>query len=221
MSISYNFLPQTWLWSAAVCYALVLFFAGHRAPWQSLKDESHLHVFLGSCVILMPLWLIKTPILSGLDYHYLGATLLTLMLGWRLAIVGMSIVLAAAVFNGNLDWASYPLNALVMGGVPVAVSHAILRAAERRLPPNFFVYVFVTAYGGAAAALASAILSAITVLWLGGVYTFAQISDKYFPLILLLIVPEAFITGMLIALMVALRPAWVSTFDDKRYLKGR
>ena len=221
MSIPNGLLTGAWYLSAAVIYVLVLFLAVRRAPWHTLKQESQLHVFLGTCVLLMPMWLIKTPILAGIDYHYLGATLLTLMFGWRLAIVGMSVVLAAAVFNGNLDWTAYPLNALVMGGLPVAVSHAVLRASERRLPPNYFIYVFVAAYAGAALAIAGAVLGAVTVLWLSGVYSIVQITDKYFPLIVLLMVPEAFITGMLIALMVALRPSWVGTFDDKRYLKGR
>jgi uncharacterized membrane protein len=214
-------LPDLWHWIAAIVYALLLFAAVRRASWQTMKDESQLHVFLGTCVLLMPLWLIKAPILPGLDYHYLGATLMTLMFGWRLAIVGMSVVLAGAVLNGNLDWASYPLNTLVMGAVPVAVSHAILRAVERWLPPNYFIYVFAAAYGGAALALTGAVLTAVAALWLGGVYSFTQIADKYFPLIVLLVVPEAFITGIVIALLVALRPQWVSTFDDNRYLKGR
>ena len=221
MSIPNGLLTGAWYLSAAVIYVLVLFLAVRRAPWHTLKQESQLHVFLGTCVLLMPMWLIKTPILAGIDYHYLGATLLTLMFGWRLAIVGMSVVLAAAVFNGNLDWTAYPLNALIMGGLPVAVSLAVLRASERRLPPNYFIYVFVAAYAGAALAIAGAVLGAVTVLWLSGVYSIVQITDKYFPLIVLLMVPEAFITGMLIALMVALRPSWVGTFDDKRYLKGR
>jgi uncharacterized membrane protein len=32
---------------------------------------------------------------------------------------------------------------------------------------------------------------------------------------------EAFATGMLITLMVVYRPAWVATFDDRRYLLGK
>jgi len=221
VSIPYSLLPVAWYWIATAVYVLLLAFAAHGAPWRTLKDESQLHVFLGTCVLLMPLWLIKTPILPGLDYHYLGATLMTLMFGWRLAIVGMSVVLAAAVLNGNLDWPGYPFNTLVMGAMPVAVSHAILRAVERWLPPNYFIYVFAAAYGGAALAVLGAVLAAVAVLWLGGVYSFAQIADKYFPLVVLLMVPEAFITGIVIALLVAFRPHWVSTFDDNRYLKGR
>ena len=221
VSIPYSLLPDLWYWIAAVVYALVLFAAAYRAPWRTLKDESQLHVFLGSCVLLMPLWLIKTPILPGLEYHYLGATLMTLMFGWRFAIIGMSVVLAAAVLNGNLDWAGYPLNTLILGGVPVAASHAVLRAVERWLPPNYFIYVFAAAYGGAALAVMGAVLAAVALLWLGGVYSFGQLADKYFPLVVLLMVPEAFITGIVIALLVAFRPHWVSTFDDNRYLKGR
>jgi uncharacterized membrane protein len=221
VSIPYNLLAAPWHWIAAIAYAFVLFVAAYRAPWQSLKDESQLHVFLGTCVLLLPLWLIKTPILPGLDYHYLGATLMTLMFGWRLAVIGMSVVLAVAVVNGNLDWASYPLNMLVMGGVPVAVSHAVLRAVERWLPPNYFVYVFGAAYGGAALALTATVLTAVTILWLGSAYNFTQIANQYFPLILLLAVPEAFITGTVIAGLVAFQPHWVSTFDDDRYIKGR
>ena len=221
MSIPDHMLSSAWYLAAAVIYALVLFLAVRRAPWQSLKNESQLHVYLGACVLLMPLWLIKTPILPGLEYHYLGATLMTLMFGWRLAFVGMSVVLAAALFNGNLDWAAYPLNTLILGGVPVAVSHAVLRAVERWLPPNYFIYVFAAAYGGAAVAVLGAVLTVIAVLWLGGVYGLAPLADKYFPLVVLLMVPEAFITGIVIALLVAFRPHWVSTFDDNRYLKGR
>jgi len=221
VSIPYSLLPVLWHSIAAAVYALVLFAAAYRAPWRTLKDESQLHVFLGSCVLLMPLWLIKTPILPGLEYHYLGATLMTLMFGWRFAIIGMSVVLAAAVLNGNLDWAGYPLNTLILGGVPVAASHAVLRAVERWLPPNYFIYVFAAAYGGAALAVMGAVLAAVALLWLGGVYSFGQLADKYFPLVVLLMVPEAFITGIVIALLVAFRPHWVSTFDDNRYLKGR
>jgi len=171
--------------------------------------------------LLMVLWLIKTPILPGLEYHYLGATLLTLMFGWPLAFVAMSVVIAGAVINGSIDWMSYPLNVLVMGVAPIAVAHAVWRTTERFLPPNFFIFIFVTAYWGAALASAVAVLTGATVLGLAGVYTITQLTDKYLPLLLLLVVPEGFITGTLITMMVVFRPEWVASFDDKRYINGR
>lgn len=221
MNIPYGLLPTAWLWLAAVLYALTLLWCVRRADWARLKASYQLHVYLGSVVALLVLWTIRTPILPGLEYHYLGATLLTLMFGAPLAAIGMSLVLLGSVLNHAADWQSYSLNALVMGIAPIAVTHAVRRAAERRLPPNFFVYVFVCAYFGAAAALLGAGLAASALLWLGDVYTLDRLADIYFPLVPLLVVPEAFITGILIALMVALHPEWVASFDDRRYLKDK
>ncbi len=221
MSIPYGLLADVWYISAALFAVLLLTIAASSAPWHQLRESSRLHLYLGTCVLLMPLWLIKTAILPGLEYHFVGATLLTLMFGWRLALAGMTVLIGSAVVNGNLDWPSYALNLLVMGAVPITVSHAMLRATERWLPANFFIYIFVVAYAGAALAVGCVVLCAVTVLWLGGIYTFAQLGDKLFPLVVLLMVPEAFVTGMLITLMVVFYPGWVGTFDDQRYLRGR
>lgn len=221
MNIPYRLLPDAWLWIAAGIYALMLLWCVWRADWARLKQSEQLHVYLGSCVTLLVLWTIRTPILPGFEYHYLGATLLTLMFGVPLAGVGMSLVLLGTVLNGAADWQSYPFNALVMGFVPIAVSHAVRRAAERWLPPNFFVYVFVCGYFGGAMALLCMGLASAALLWFGDVYSLQQLADIYFPLVPLLVVPEAFITGILIALMVVFRPEWVASFDDKRYLKGK
>jgi uncharacterized membrane protein len=133
----------------------------------------------------------------------------------------MSLVLAASALNGEIDALNYPLNALIMGLIPVMVSHGIFKASERFLPPNFFVYVFLAGYWGAALAMVCAVLAAWAVLWAGGAYSFEILADHYFPLLVLLAIPEGMITGMLIAMMAVFRPAWVSTFDDNRYLKGR
>ncbi|GIX27990.1 MAG: hypothetical protein KatS3mg123_1871 [Burkholderiales bacterium] len=221
MSIPLNLLPAHWYWVATVLYGLLLVHLIRRAPWVRLKDKAKLNAYLGTCVMLMVLWWIKTPLLPGTEYHYLGATLLTLMFGWRLAMAGMSFVLAASALNGEIDALNYPLNALIMGLVPVMVSHGILKASERFLPPNFFVYVFLAGYWGAALAMVCAVLAAWAVLWAGGAYSFAVLADRYFPLLVLLAIPEGMITGMLITMMAVFRPAWVSTFDDNRYLNGR
>lgn len=221
MNIRFELLPAPWYWTAAAFYGILLVHLLRRAPWVRLKDTVQLNAWLGTCVLLMALWSVKTSLLPGVEYHYLGATLLTLMFGWRLAMAGMSLVLAASMLNGAIDPLSYPLNALVMGLIPALVSHAVLKASERFLPPNFFIYVFLPGYWGAALAMACAVLAGWAVLWLGGAYSFDLLADRYLPLLLLLMVPEGMITGMLIALMVVFRPAWVSTFDDERYLKGR
>ncbi len=138
-----------------------------RAPWAHLADERQLHVFLGTSVGLMLLWTVRAETPMGLGYHYLGATLLTLMFGWRLALAAATLVLLAAAANGAITWAALPVNALTLAALPVAVSHAIYRLAERRLPPNYFVYVFVCGYLGAAAAFVASALAACALLALG------------------------------------------------------
>jgi uncharacterized membrane protein len=120
-----------------------------------------------------------------------------------------------------LQWASLPLNIVLMGAVPVAVSWGILRAVERWLPTHLFVYLFVAALFGGAAALLATGLAASALLGAAGVYSFDYLGTEYIPWFLLMGWAEAFTTGAAITLMVVYRPEWVATFDDARYLHGR
>ena len=48
-----------------------------------------------------------------------------------------------------------------------------------------------------------------------------SMGTEYARFLPLMLFPESFITGALITMMVVFRPAWVVSFDDERYLKGR
>lgn len=221
MNYPYDILPEPWHWLAAILYILILILALANAPWHKLGNGKTLHLYLGTCVALMILWGIKANTIPGLEYHYLGATLLTLMFGWQLAYIAVNIILAAIIINGGGDWQSFPMNTLIMGIVPIIVSHIIYKLVEAKLPNHFFIYVFLNAFFGAALALTALIALSACVLMLGGVYTMEQLSSDYFPVIPLMAFPEAFITGALITSMVIMRPNWVSTFSDSRYLNGK
>lgn len=221
MNLSHGILPETWNWIAAILFVLGLAFALRRAPWGYLREERNLHVFLGACVALMLMWTVRGMTIPGLGYHYFGATLLTLMFGWQLAFAAITVVLVGTVFNDVGDWLSLPVNALVMGALPIAVSHFLWRFSERRLPNNYFVYVFVCAYFGAAFAFLAAALAASGLLLVGSHPNAEQLFTDFFPLVFLMAFPEAFITGFIISLLAVYRPAWVRTFADERYLKGK
>ena len=45
--------------------------------------------------------------------------------------------------------------------------------------------------------------------------------QNYMPSGILILFPEAFATGGCMTLAVVYRPAWVVSFDDRRYLHGR
>lgn len=221
MNYPYAMLPGPWLWAMYLIYAVGVIALISTAPWRRLLVNENSHVYLGTCVGLMLLWTIKTDGIPGMEYHFLGATLLTLMVGWQLAIVGINIVMAGVVLSAGGDWQTFPVNALVMGFVPVLVSQLIYYYVDKKLPKNFFVYVFLSAFFGAALAVAVAILSASELLILSGVHGLKALALEFLPYTPLMMFPEAFITGMLITIFVVLRPSWVSTFDDNRYLKGK
>lgn len=219
MNLPGDLLPEAWYWAGHGLFGLVLLHVLRSAPWRRLKDSGRLHLWLGTIVFLMVLWSIKAGIKPGLNFHLLGATLLTLMFGPGLAVTGMTLVLLGTTVSGMGGAFSFSLNALLMGVVPVALSHALYRTVDKFLPPHFFVYIFVAAFFGGALAMASCGLAVTGVLATSGAYSLAYLVREYLPYYILLAWGEALLTGMALTLMVVYRPGWVSTFDDTRYLR--
>lgn len=56
---------------------------------------------------------------------------------------------------------------------------------------------------------------------LSGTYPLDYLLEEYLPYFFLISFSEAFITGMLITMMVIYKPEWVATFDDRRYLQNK
>ena len=220
MNIVSSHIPSHWLWLFWLGSALVGGLVAWRARWSRLADPRDLNVFLGAIVVVLALWLIKTGIKPGLNFHMLGATALTLMFRPLFALFGLALVVAAiTLWQG--EYAAFAPNLLIMGGVPVAVSWAIYRFVDRRLPNNLFVYVFLNAFFGAAAAISAVGLVSTGFAALSGAYKLAYLLDQYLPYYLLMAWAEAFTTGMIVTLMVVYRPEWVATFDDQRYLEDK
>lgn len=221
MNLPGDLLPQAWYWTGHGLFVLVLLHVLRAAPWPRLKDSLRLNLWLGTAVSLMLLWSIKTGIKPGLSFHLLGATLFTLMFGPELAVAGMTLVLAGATLYGMGGVFGFSLNALLMGVVPVAVSHAVYRIVDKFLPRHFFVYIFVTAFFGAALVMAVCGLAVTGVMAASGVYGFSYLMREYLPYYILLAWGEALLTGMAVTIMVVYQPGWVCTFDDARYLRNK
>jgi uncharacterized membrane protein len=214
-------LPQAWYWLGWLLFVPSLLLTARRAPWRRLADPALLNAWLGTIVCVMLLWQIAAGIQPGLNFHFLGATLFTLMAGPRLALVGLTLVLAAVTAWSGSGWHSFGLNGITMAAIPVALSYALYRLIESRLPNNFFVYVFLTAFAGAAIAVAAVGLATTFLLAEAGAYPSGQLFGLYLPYYLLLAWSEALFTGMVITLFVVYKPEWVATFDDGRYLQNK
>lgn len=218
MNIPAGMLDQTWIWGSLAIYALVWLAVLRTTQWRRLLDNSLSHGFLGACVLLLVLWHIEVRQFPGLNYHYLGATLLTLMFRWQLAFVGMNLILAGMVLNGEAHWQTLPINSLTMGLIPILTSYGLFRLIDSKLPNHLFVYIFLNAFFGAAITVATAVIVTSLLLASAGVYHFDFLWKNYLPFLPLMMFPESFITGMLTTLGVVFYPQWVLTFDDAKYL---
>ncbi len=220
MNLISSNIPAHWQWLLWLIGALIGGLVAWRARWSMMANQRNLNVFLGATLVVLALWLIQTGIKPGLNFHLLGATVLTLMFRPLFALFGLALVLAAiTLWHGQ--YAAFAPNLLIMGVVPVAVSWAIFRFVDRRLPNHLFIYVFLNAFFGAALAIFAVGCVSTGFVALSGVYPLHYLLDEYLPYYLLMAWSEAFLTGMLVTLMVVYKPEWVATFDDKRYLEGK
>ncbi len=191
-----------------------------RAPWWRLRKPEDANVLFGATVLVALLWTMKAGFISALSLHLIGATVLTLMFGWAFAVLALVIVLVIGVLNGHGSWGGLPFNAIALAFVPVLISHALFRFVDRRLPNHFFIYIFVCAFFGAALAMAGAITAATLMHWLSDTHSLAYLRYNFYGYALLIMFPEAFLSGMFMTLFVLYRPQWVSSFDDARYLRN-
>lgn len=210
-------IPVAWLWGLWSLAAFLGILIARRAGWNMLRDGANLNVFLAATVAVLGLWLIKTGIKPGLNFHLLGATALTLMFRPLFALLAIALTTAAiTLWQG--EYAAFAANWLIMGAIPVGVSWALFRFIDRKLPNHLFIYVFLNGFFGGALAVMAVGLASTGFAALAGAYPLGYLLDEYLPYYLLMAWSEAFATGMLITVMVVYKPEWVATFDDHRYL---
>ncbi len=217
MNLVVSNIPPHWLWALWALAAALLLLIVRRAGWNMLADSTNLNIFLAATVCVLGLWLIKTGIKPGLNFHLIGATALTLMFRPLFALFSLALLTAAiSIWHG--EYAAFAANWLIMGGVPVAVSWLIYRLVDSKLPNHLFIYIFINAFFGAAIAIIAVGLASTGFIALAEAYPLKYLLEEYLPYFFLIAFSEAFITGMLITMMVIYKPEWIATFDDKRYL---
>jgi uncharacterized membrane protein len=192
-----------------------------RAPWSRFGSSEAAHVWYGSIVALTLLWYMRASLADGFAFHLLGAAAFTLMSGGPLALVGGAVVVALTTLTRDVPVANAALVWLIEIVLPAGVVLAVLAVVERRMPPNFFVYIFIAAFFGAGLAFGVAGITAAAVLVGGAEMPADVVFGDYVPYLIYLAFAESTLTGMVLTLAVVYRPQWVATFDDERYLRGR
>lgn len=220
MNIPPELLPGFWLWVANALLGGLLAVAVTRAPWGWLAGRS-VHAYLGTIVGLLLIWTLRASVDPGLGFHFLGATLLTLMFGWELALIAVGLVCLGIAVNLGGGWTAVSVNVLVEGVVPILFTLGALKVAQRYLPHHLFIYIFVNGFFASAfAVLLSGVANAL-LLGAAGAYSLEHLQSEYLAFLPLLMFSEAWLTGMLVALLVVYRPQWIHTFDDETYLRSR
>ena len=222
LHIPANLLPVPLMWLGNIFMLVLVFLAIRKSSFtELLNNKPSQHVYFGAMVALLVLWKIKAGISPGLGFHHLGATMFTLMFGWPLALLGLSTVMVASTLLQHNEVVSLGVNGLLSVAIPVFVSYGILRLSQKRLPDNYFIYIYVVAFFGAGLAVAASRLTAIALLSLVQAYPDSQLVSESLVYLPLFMFPEAFITGFLTSAFVIYRPDWVMTFDDERYLVNK
>ncbi len=204
-------------WIAAVA---LLALAIWNRPFVRLQDATLQHVWLALITAITVLWASNAWLEDGLVMHLLGATLLVTLFDWTLALVAMGAVTAIAAIIFDAPWQGIGLTYLVYGALPVAVSALLQRAAIAWLPHN--LASFIAGQGVVSPALSivsvAAAAAGVQLALAGG--TPIVIPPGYLLNTALLALGEAWFTGTATALIAVYRPAWVTTFDVRRYRLG-
>ena len=116
-------------------------------------------------------------------------------------------------------WRNTGANILLLAVVPCWLSDLLLKKTQQYLPHHMFIYLFGNGFFGALLVNASAGLC--TVLLRHLLFPGAALPTDAVAYMLLLAWGEAFLVGFLVTIFAVYRPAWLQTFDDNLYLRGK
>ncbi len=221
MNLPAELFSTGWHWMAALISLLAIAHLIHSVNWKALAGSARFNLLFGFAVSLTVAWSLKAGVLPGLNLHLLGAMAATLALGPRLAIVALALALTGITLNGELDFASWPVNFVLMCLCPVLFAQSFTRITERFLPAHFFVFIFVVAFFGSALTIVASGVLASATLAVAGAYSTELLMSDYLPYFILIGFSEAWISGAVITLLVVYKPEWVAAFDDRKYLLGK
>ncbi|HZJ93094.1 MAG TPA: energy-coupling factor ABC transporter permease [Thiopseudomonas sp.] len=214
-------LNETTLFWSWLLYGPILLYAIWRAPWVELfSDNRRQHLLFGTVFVLCILWLVRRDFPSGLSFHFIGMTAVTLLLDWPLAILAGFIAQLALLALGKQELSVLGVNGMLLIILPVFIAHCCARGIERLQPENLFMYIFFSGFFPAALTAALCIMSGTLLLWSSGIYELPSELGDFLGMILLVSFPEAFINGMAVTAFVVFKPEWLETFNYSRYLQA-
>lgn len=193
--------------------------AALTAPWRALfAVPARQHMLFGGTLALLLLRLGTIELADGLRVHLLGITSLTMIVGWRFAVLGASAVLLVQLLVSGLPLAAAPAAWLFGVGLPATISRGIVSALRRQGFRNLFAYLLGAGFGGGLTCVLGIAVTCLPFLWLVGQGALIAPAVAGAPLLPLLMFPEGFLNGMVVTAFTVFWPGVVKTFDDEHYL---
>lgn len=218
MGMTENLLSTTQWLITLVLFLLILVRAVRTIDWQAVRQDNTLqHTFFGAAVVLGFLWQLRAGLSPGLSIHVFGITVITLMLGWALAVLAGLLALVITVITGREPLLMFAANGLITVMIPALVSHGIMLWERHRNFKNFFAYIFVCGFFGAGIAVAAAGIVMCLLLWSSGVYDLSELVHEYLRYLPLFMIPEGFANGAFVTGLMVFHPDRLTTLDQRRY----
>ena len=176
-------------------------------------------------VVLLFLWGLSINVSrgasAGLGLHLIGMTLAFLMLQARTALA--VLLLLCLAFYVPMAWHTQQWTVLsvnvLLAVLPAWLVNVLLFAAVRRcLPRHLFVFILGNGFVTAGVSMLVTGLCLAAALALTGRFSAYVIQQEVLPVFLLLMWGEGFLTGLLVAVMVAFKPQWLDAYSDDVYL---
>lgn len=219
--IAAELLSDTSLGLGWAIYVPALAWAVMRAPWLELfSDFRRQHLLFGTVLALFLLWMVRRDFDSGVSYHFIGMTAVTLLLDWPLAVLGGLVAQLGLLALWRQDVAAMGINGALLVLLPVLVTELCAKWVEHFQPRNLFVYIFCCGFFPAALAALLCTLVGLGLLFIDGIFPMPPWLEDFVGYLWLVMFPEAFINGTAVTALVVFCPEWLETFNRTRYLQA-
>lgn len=220
MLVAPDFIPLWLNFAACLTLLVAVVVAAWTAPWRALQAATvRLHVLFGSLLALLLLWQLSLNLIDGVWIHLLGVTSLTLLVGWRFAVLGATLVLFAHVWMQQQSLLAVPLSWVFTVLVPATTTRVLAYVLRTYGLSNLFVYMLGAGFGGGLASVLVVAALAIPLFWLMGQIEWVALALENWSFVLLIMFPEGFVNGMVVTALTVFYPELMKTFDEDFYLQ--
>jgi uncharacterized membrane protein len=184
-------------------------------PWRQLAQPGLWTPLLAALVLLPWLWALPRLQAMPLQLQLSGAVLVLLCLGWPLAVWVMLAVSLISDWLAPQAWDAQVHELFFLGILPATLALGLGAALRRWLPHHPFIYILGRGFLGTALCLfAARALQTLTGAPQPEVGTGLSLVAQW-----LMAWGDAFLTGLVTAILVAFRPEWLATWSDRLYLQ--